>query len=144
MDVRYGDCCLGSCLGDDKADTVSRSRTTSACSSSISVGWDGVTPATASEAAAITLSPSSGNSSSVLSALEVARTMWTFAGRRWRKSSRKSVPSASTASGPSSCCIRHSSCVGRWSPSSVEWTNCCSLLCWGMVVRAISCRLSVS
>ena len=82
---------------------------TSAHKSSISLGRDWLTPATAEEATAMTLSPRAANSSSVLASSEDANIIRTLAGSHCRKSSRRSVPLATAASGPSSCCIRLSS-----------------------------------
>ena len=143
VEDQWGDGCLGWYLGVDNQETVSRSRDTSARKSSISLGWDWLTPATAGEAAAMTLSPTAASSSSVQRTLRSYIRWWGAAGGRVRG---EVYPRQHRCLGPSSCCIHRSSCVcvWGWSLSSVELNNCWRGRCWGTAVRAMSCHLSVS
>ena len=84
VEDQWGDGCLGWYLGVDNQETVSRSRDTSARKSSISLGWDWLTPATAGEAAAMTLSPTAASSSSVQRTLRSYIRWWGAAGGRVR------------------------------------------------------------
>ena len=67
----------------------------------------------------------------------------TLAGRHWRKSSFRKVPSATPVQSPNNCCIHRSSWVGFLSPSSSVLRSCCSFLCLEAAVHLISCSLRV-
>ena len=97
-------------------------------------------------ATSITLSASSASLSRVRDSSVEANTMRTLAGRRWRKSSRRNVPSLSGAPvlSPNSCCILRSSCVGLRSLNSSVLKSCWSLRCSEAAVRLISCVFRVS
>ena len=127
--------------------TRSAKRVTSACSFSTLASVPVLEMAdTDGAATSTTLSAMSAIlARSVVSAAE-ARTIRTFAGRRWRNSSlRKALSSPDGPRwSPRSCCIRRSSWVGLRSPSSSPLISCCSFRCSEAAVRLMSSALSVS
>ena len=94
------------------------------CSTSCRAGAE--MPAIEGGAASMMRSANRANSSSGVESGEEASTARTFAGRRWRNSSRTSASSVSVVLLPSSCCIFRNSCEGFLSPSSSEVSSCCS------------------
>ena len=101
-------------------------RLTSARSCSTSCRAGAEMPAIEGGAASMMRSANRANSSSGVESGEEASTARTFAGRRWRNSSRTSASSVSVVLLPSSCCIFRNSCEGFLSPSSSDVSSCCS------------------
>ena len=137
-EVRERDCRVNAWIESWRRETSARSCSTSAAICGVpTADTDGI-------ATSVTLSARSARSASS-SRVEVvlvdARTMRTLAGRHWRNSSLRNVPSAAPTRSPSNCCIRRSSWVGFLSPSSSVLRSCCSFLCSEAAVRLTSCSL---